>query len=81
KAQVAQKILNSSTVQSFLKSIIFSDAKRPITKDILMRIDMQKVYNLLQGEEEEEEEAQKEWKDFKYVLEKENKTSNQMTIF
>jgi len=31
-------ILNSEQVQQFLKSIVFTDAKRPYTKDILMRI-------------------------------------------
>ncbi|MGB0862990.1 MAG: hypothetical protein ACPGXZ_08720 [Saprospiraceae bacterium] len=39
-AQIAQKLLNSSLVQDFLVSIIFKDAKRSITKDILMRIDL-----------------------------------------
>ena len=36
-------ILNSNQVQQFLKSIVFIDAKRPYTKDILMRIDIDKV--------------------------------------
>ena len=36
-------ILNSDQVQQFLKSIVFIDAKRPYTKDILMRIDIDKV--------------------------------------
>ena len=39
-AQIAQKLLNSSLVQDFLGSIIFQDAKRSITKDVLMRIDL-----------------------------------------
>jgi len=47
EAKIAQKILNSDIVQAFLKAIVFFDAKRPITKDILMRIDIEKVYNLL----------------------------------
>jgi hypothetical protein len=36
-------ILNSDQIQQFLKSIVFIDAKRPYTKDILMRIDIDKV--------------------------------------
>jgi len=36
-------ILSSDQVQQFLKSIVFIDAKRPYTKDILMRIDIDKV--------------------------------------
>lgn len=42
-AQIAQKLLNSSLVQDFLASIIFQDAKRSITKDILMRIDLKQT--------------------------------------
>ena len=44
-ARIAQFLLNSSLVQKFLKSIIFSDAKRCINKDILMRIDLKEVFN------------------------------------
>jgi hypothetical protein len=33
-------ILNSPAVKRFLKSVVFTDAKRPYTKDILMRIDL-----------------------------------------
>lgn len=46
-ARIAQAILNSDIVQDFIKTIIFPDAKRPITKDILMRIDLEKAYNIL----------------------------------
>ena len=77
KAQIVQKILNSLVVQNFLKSIIFPDAKRPITKDILMRIDIQKTYNLVRLQEE----LPKDWEGFKMVLTKENNASNQMTLF
>jgi len=77
KAQVAQKILNSSMVQHFLKSIIFLDAKRPITKDILMRIDIQKVFDLIRMDNE----LSKEWEAFGKMLEKKNKVSNQMKLF
>lgn len=52
EAQIAQKILNSALVQNFLKAIIFSDAKRPITKSILMRIDLQKAYQILSQDQE-----------------------------
>jgi len=44
-AQIAHYLLNSELVQQFLKSIIFSDSKRSITKDTLMRIDIDVVYN------------------------------------
>lgn len=45
-AKIAQFLLNSTMVQDFLKAIIFPDAKRSITKDVLMRIDLKKVYSL-----------------------------------
>ena len=43
EAAVALGLLNSPPVQDFLKSIVFSDSKRPYTKDVLMRIDLHKV--------------------------------------
>lgn len=45
-AQIAAAILNSALVQDFLKSIIFIDSKRAINKDILMRIDLVKVFEM-----------------------------------
>ncbi|MBL0708728.1 MAG: hypothetical protein JJW00_06750, partial [Sulfurimonas sp.] len=33
-------LFNSNEMQRFLKSLIFMDAKRPVTVDILKRIDM-----------------------------------------
>lgn len=43
-AQIAHFLVNSDLVQKFLKSIIFSDSKRSINKDTLMRIDFEKVF-------------------------------------
>lgn len=43
QAEIIWKILNTKLVSDFLKSITFRDAKRMITKDILMRIDFQKI--------------------------------------
>lgn len=40
-------LLNSDIVRSFLQSITFHDAKRMITKDVLMRIDFIKAMNLI----------------------------------
>lgn len=42
-AVAVQALLNSDVVTTFLKSITFSDSKRMITKDVLMRIDLRKV--------------------------------------
>jgi len=41
-------ILNHKITQEFLNSIIFFDSKRPITKDILMRIDLLKIADKIQ---------------------------------
>ena len=40
-------LLNSETTKDFLKSITFSDAKRTFTKDVLMRIDLLKLSQLI----------------------------------
>jgi hypothetical protein len=49
-AWITQTILNSKKVQDFLKSIIFWDSKRAITKDILIRIDLKKMVQLIDFE-------------------------------
>lgn len=43
EARTVQELLNHESVQALLKAIIFPEQKRPITKEILMRIDLQKV--------------------------------------
>lgn len=47
KAEAILELLNSDFVADFLKSISFSDSKRMITKEILMRVDLMKVANML----------------------------------
>lgn len=42
-ALIALALLNSQLVQSFINAIAFVDNKRPYTKDILMRIDLEKA--------------------------------------
>ena len=43
QAEYIWNLLNTDIVENLLKSIAFADAKRMITKDILMRIDLRKV--------------------------------------
>ncbi|MDE0472641.1 MAG: hypothetical protein OXH57_11955 [Ekhidna sp.] len=43
-AEIAYYLVNSEWVQKCLKSIIFPDSKRPINKEILMRIDFEKAF-------------------------------------
>lgn len=49
QAEYVWDLLNSDIVENLLKSISFKDAKRMITKDILMRIDLKKVAHIKQG--------------------------------
>ena len=54
-AVYATILLNSETTKAFLKSITFSDAKRVFTKDILMRLDLLRVANLISRTEIDEQ--------------------------
>ena len=71
----------SANFCTFMKSIIFPNSKRSITKDILMRIDLAKVANLLDTNEliNNRKEIQKsDWDSFEKQL---NQNSSQMTLF
>ena len=46
-ALVTLALLNSQRVRDFLESIVFLDSKRPYTKDVLMRIDLEKVLEVV----------------------------------
>ncbi|MBI4318989.1 MAG: SAM-dependent methyltransferase [Chloroflexi bacterium] len=48
-------ILNSRPVQDFLQSVVFTDAKRPYTKELLMRIDLGRAANKLSFDQLREE--------------------------
>lgn len=48
-------LLNSKTTKAFLKSITFLDAKRVFTKDILMRLDLLNLANIIPKTEVEEQ--------------------------
>lgn len=81
-AEIAHYLLNSDLIQKFLKSIIFSDSKRSINKDTLMRIDLQTAF-----EKAEFEKAKKvikileieDWEEFGELVKEE--ISEQMTLF
>lgn len=47
QAEYIWSLLNTDIVEKLLKSICFGDAKRMITKDILMRIDLKKVAQMI----------------------------------
>ena len=45
EAEITRFLLNKKITQSFIQSIAFKDAKRMITKDLLMRIDLNEIIN------------------------------------
>ena len=47
QAEFVWRLLNTELVTNFLKSISFIDSKRMITKEILMRIDLKKIAQLV----------------------------------
>lgn len=83
KALIAHYLLNQKHTQHFLKSIIFRDSKRAITKEILMRIDFDKIFNLIDfniAQMELINITEKDWKDFGEVLKK-NRNIEKITLF
>lgn len=47
EAYLTYKMLNHTSVQKFLASIVFLDAKRPYSKDVLMRLSLEKIHSSL----------------------------------
>lgn len=43
EAEFVADLLNSETAQRFISALVFSDAKRPVTVDVLKRIDLKKL--------------------------------------
>lgn len=50
EAQFFSDLLNSDTAQRFISSLVFTDAKRPVTIDVLRRIDLKKLAEHVGGE-------------------------------
>lgn len=81
-AEIAHFLVNSETVQKFLKSIIFSDSKRSINKDILMRIDFERAYegsNFSDAKNKINDLKEEHWIQFGKLIKK--KEPKQMTLF
>lgn len=75
-ALITQCILKSLPVQTFIKSLLFVDAKRVVNKDLLMRIDLMKALEHFADETLSESDLQQ----YKTVL-KDNMTPKQFTLF
>jgi hypothetical protein len=52
QAEYLAGLLNSSTAQEFYKAFVFWDAKRPITADLLSRLDLRRLAAQLGSEDE-----------------------------
>ncbi|HAI20022.1 MAG TPA: hypothetical protein DCM10_19625, partial [Xanthomarina gelatinilytica] len=81
-AQIAHLLVNSDLVQKFLKSIIFSDSKRSINKDTLMRIDFEKAFQSNDFEKAKDKISDLEiehWEEFGEMIKE--SISEQMTLF
>ncbi len=81
-AEIAHYLVNSKLVQKFLKSIIFSDSKRSINKDTLMRIDFARAFEST-GYEQASKEIKglepEHWEKFSEMIKEE--VAEQMTLF
>jgi hypothetical protein len=81
-AQVAHLLVNSDLVQKFLKSIIFSDSKRSINKDTLMRIDFEKAFENYEFENANDRISDlkiEHWEEFGEMIKE--SVNEQMTLF
>jgi hypothetical protein len=70
-AQIAHFLVNSELVQKFLKAIIFSDAKRSVNKDTLMRIDFGQAYqgfSFAKAKGEMKDLKEKDWEKFGHLV-------------
>ena len=82
-ARIAHYLLNHCHTQRFLKAIIFPDSKRSITKDVLMRIDFNKLYNLFDFnlvQSDLDSIILKDWEEFGNLT-RQKQESGQMTLF
>lgn len=81
-AQIAHLLVNSDLVQKFLKSIIFSDSKRSINKDTLMRIDFEKAYENYEFQNANDKITDlkiEHWEEFGEMIKE--SVNDQMTLF
>jgi hypothetical protein len=81
-ARIAHFIVNSDLVQRFLKSIIFSDSKRSINKDVLMRIDFEKAFENIDFEKAKRNIKDlkiEHWEEFREMIKED--VSEQMILF
>jgi len=85
EAEITRILLNKKITQDFIKSIAFKDAKRMITKDLLMRINLNEIVNSTSFIELEEQISNiifNDWENYKNQLrKKEIGINQQLDIF
>jgi hypothetical protein len=85
EAEITRFLLNKQETQKFIQSIAFKDAKRMITKDLLMRIDLCQIANNTDITELKvlvEDICEQDWIEYKESINKnDNIRKQQMTLF
>ena len=84
-AEITRFLLNKKITQNFIKSIAFHDAKRMITKDLLMRINLINIVNKTSFSELEKHISDihiGDWNKYKkYLLDIEFEKNQQLALF
>jgi hypothetical protein len=79
-AMITQFLLNKPEMQNFITSFMFTDSKRAITKDLLMRIGLKKVIELTDSAELQNTDISfTEWEKYKYRFA--NQAKGQLNLF
>ena len=85
EAEITRFLLNKEIIQNFIQSIAFKDAKRMITKDLLMRIDLNEVINVTDFNELQKEIPAlniNDWANYKEkVIKKDFNKNQQLNLF
>jgi hypothetical protein len=81
-ANITHYLLNHPITQQLLSAIVFPDAKRSITKDVLMRLDINSIYNMLSFEDVSKtlQIAKEDWENYGELINSVEK-KRQMTLF
>jgi hypothetical protein len=79
-ALITQFLLNKPEMQDFMASFMFTDTKRAITKDLLMRIGLKKIIEFTNCSELQNIDISlAQWETYKYHYE--NQTKGQLNLF
>ena len=84
EAEITQFLLNKNIAQQFIHSIAFTDAKRMITKDLLMRINLTEIIkntNFIELKTQIEHINKQDWINYKDRLDKKDFEKNQQLEF